>query len=120
MLEATRLFSANLPVLESMDASQSWAKKMALNVAHRLNRNTHARSKENIAAHYDLGNEFFQLFLDSTMMYSSAIFDDQAVPLELASAAKLDEICHQLELKPEDPDTYNNLGLVHLKLDQYA
>ena len=101
-LEATRLFSANLPVLESMDASQSWAKKMALNVAHRLNRNTHARSKENIAAHYDLGNEFFQLFLDSTMMYSSAIFDDQAVPLELASAAKLDEICHQLELKPED------------------
>ena len=101
-LEATRLFSANLPVLESMDASQSWAKKMALNIAHRLNRNTHARSRENIAAHYDLGNEFFQLFLDSTMMYSSAIFDDPAVSLELASAAKLDEICHQLELKPED------------------
>ena len=101
-LEVTRLFSANLDVVESLDANQSFAKKLALNVVHRLNRNTHKRSRKNIAAHYDMGNEFFQLFLDPTMMYSSAIFDDPALSLELASAAKLDEICHQLELKPED------------------
>ena len=101
-IEVTRLFSANLPVLESLDASQSWPMKLALKVAHRLNRNTRDGSKDNIAAHYDLGNEFFQLFLDPTMMYSSAIFDDPVASLEVASEAKLDEICRQLELKPED------------------
>ncbi|MEH6580770.1 MAG: cyclopropane-fatty-acyl-phospholipid synthase family protein [Halioglobus sp.] len=101
-VDVIRLFSANLPVIERLDDQQSWAMKLALNVAHRLNKNTHDRSKENIAAHYDLGNEFFQLFLDPTMMYSSAIFDSPSMSLEAASEGKLDEICRQLELKPED------------------
>ncbi|MFT5711347.1 MAG: cyclopropane-fatty-acyl-phospholipid synthase [Halioglobus sp.] len=100
--EVTRLFSANLPALQRLDASQSWAMKLALKLAHRLNRNTHKGSKENIAAHYDLGNEFFQLFLDPTMMYSSAIFGNSEDSLEAASEAKLDEICGQLELRPDD------------------
>jgi cyclopropane-fatty-acyl-phospholipid synthase len=100
--EVIRLFSANLPVIDSMDAGQSWVMKMSLKIAHRLNRNTGEGSRENIAAHYDLGNEFFQLFLDSTMMYSSAIFDDAAASLEWASEAKLDEICRRLELTAED------------------
>ena len=101
-VEVMRLFSANLPVLDGLDDSQSWATKIALKIAHRLNKNTHAGSKDNIAAHYDLGNEFFQLFLDPTMMYSSAVFDDPVATLEAASEAKLDEICQQLELAPED------------------
>jgi cyclopropane-fatty-acyl-phospholipid synthase len=101
-VEVMRLFSANLPVLDSLDDSQSWATKIALKITHRLNKNTHAGSKDNIAAHYDLGNEFFQLFLDPTMMYSSAIFDDSVATLESASEAKLDEICLQLELTPDD------------------
>jgi cyclopropane-fatty-acyl-phospholipid synthase len=67
-----------------------------------LNSNTQTGSRDNIAAHYDLGNEFFQLFLDPTMMYSSAIFDDHTMTLEAASEAKLDEICGQLELKADD------------------
>ena len=100
--EVTRLFSANMATMERLDASQSWAMKLALKAAHRLNRNTHKGSKDNIAAHYDLGNEFFQLFLDPTMMYSSAIFGNSEDSLEAASEAKLDEICHQLELRPED------------------
>lgn len=100
--EVTRLFSANMPMLKSLDARQSWTMKLALKLAHRLNRNTHKGSKENIAAHYDLGNEFFQLFLDPTMMYSSAIFGAAEDSLEAASEAKLDEICGQLELCAED------------------
>jgi cyclopropane-fatty-acyl-phospholipid synthase len=100
--EVTRLFSANLPALQRLDDRQSWAMKLALKVAHRLNRNTHKGSKENIAAHYDLGNEFFELFLDPTMMYSSAVFNNVGDSLEVASEAKLDEICAQLELRPED------------------
>jgi cyclopropane-fatty-acyl-phospholipid synthase len=98
----TRLFSANLRVLEKLDTRQSLATKIALGLAHRLNRNTRQGSRGNIAAHYDLGNEFFRLFLDPTMMYSSALFTDRASTLEAASEAKLDEICRQLELRPGD------------------
>ena len=100
--EVTRLFSANLATMDSLDAKQSWAMRVALNIAHRLNRNTAEGSRENIAAHYDLGNEFFALFLDPTMMYSSAIFESGDMSLEDASMAKLDELCQQLELKPDD------------------
>ena len=101
-VEVTRLFSANLGVLESFEARQSWPVKLALKFAHRLNRNTRKGSQDNIAAHYDLGNDFFRLFLDPTMMYSSALFSDPITSLEAASEAKLDELCRQLELRPED------------------
>jgi len=100
LVEVTRLFSANLPILENLDSRQSRLMQWALKFAHRLNRNTQGGSRDNIAAHYDLGNEFFELFLDPTMMYSSAIFEDHCSSLEAASEAKLDEICRQLELQP--------------------
>ncbi len=98
----TRLFCANLPTMEAMEARQSWLMGLGLKLAHAFNRNTHGGSRRNISAHYDLGNEFFQLFLDPTMMYSAALFEDPAASLEEASIAKLDEICRQLELQPED------------------
>jgi cyclopropane-fatty-acyl-phospholipid synthase len=101
-VEAIRLFSANMAALENLDAKQSWVTRVALAISRRLNRNTRAGSQENIAAHYDLGNDFFELFLDPTMMYSSALFSDPAMTLEAASEAKLDEICRQLELSPDD------------------
>jgi cyclopropane-fatty-acyl-phospholipid synthase len=101
-VQVTRLFSANLPVLERFEARQSWWVRLALQFAHRLNRNTRKGSQENIAAHYDLGNDFFRLFLDPTMMYSSALFTDGVMSLEAASEAKLDELCRQLELRPGD------------------
>ena len=97
-----RLFSANMAALDNLDAKQSWVTRVALAISRRLNRNTRSGSRENIAAHYDLGNEFFELFLDPTMMYSSALFSDPAMTLESASEAKLDEICRQLELSPDD------------------
>ncbi|MCB1706196.1 MAG: class I SAM-dependent methyltransferase [Halioglobus sp.] len=101
-VEVTRLFSANLAVLDRFEERQSIVAKLALKLAHRLNRNTRKGSQVNIAAHYDLGNDFFRLFLDPTMMYSSAIFTDPAMTLEAASEAKLDELCRQLELTPDD------------------
>jgi cyclopropane-fatty-acyl-phospholipid synthase len=100
--EVTRLFSANLAALETLQAKQHWYMRAGLALAHAMNRNTHAGSRRNIAAHYDLGNDFFGLFLDPTRMYSAAIFDDPADALETAAVAKLDEICRQLELKPTD------------------
>lgn len=98
----TRLFSANLDVLQGMDASQSLWVRLGLKVAHWLNRNTRDGSRDNISAHYDLGNDFFKLFLDPSMMYSSALFANRGMSLEAASEAKLEELCAQLELKESD------------------
>ena len=59
-------------------------------------------SRRNIAAHYDLGNQLFSLFLDPTMMYSCALFESPDVTLEQAQLAKLERICQQLRLGPDD------------------
>ena len=101
-MDVMRIFSANLVLLNKFDASQSVFVKLALKIAHRFNRNTYKGSQLNVAAHYDLGNEFFQLFLDPTMMYSSALFSDKSASLEVASETKLDELCQQLDLKSDD------------------
>jgi cyclopropane-fatty-acyl-phospholipid synthase len=73
---------------------QRWARWLA--------RNTPGRSRKRIAAHYDLGNELFALFLDRTMMYSCAVFEQPSDTLEQASLAKLELVCAKLELRPED------------------
>ena len=67
---------------------------------HRLNDNTRSGSRKNIAAHYDLGNDFYRLFLDPTMAYSCGIFERADSSLEDASAAKFDRICRKLGLAP--------------------
>jgi cyclopropane-fatty-acyl-phospholipid synthase len=68
-----------------------------------LKRNTLAGSRRNIAAHYDLGNEFFRLFLSPDLMYSSALFEESVEDtLARASTRKLERIGGQLELKPTD------------------
>ena len=59
---------------------------------HALNRNTRRGSRRNIAAHYDLGNDFYRLWLDSSMMYSSAIYSSPGCSLEDAQRAKLDRV----------------------------
>jgi cyclopropane-fatty-acyl-phospholipid synthase len=67
-----------------------------------LKRNTIGRSRKQIAAHYDLGNELFGLFLDPTMMYSCAVFDTPHATLEEASLTKLQRVCAKLDLGPSD------------------
>ena len=73
---------------------------------HRLRglfaRNTPARSRKDIAAHYDLGNELFARMLDPTLMYSCAVFTDREATLEQASVAKLELVCEKLSLGPSD------------------
>lgn len=88
-----------------LDAMQSGvAKFMGLfaKIWHGMNRNSKTGSKKNIAAHYDLGNDFFRLFLDKNLMYSSAIFPTGQESLETASDIKLDTICQKLQLTPQD------------------
>ncbi|MEO8011069.1 MAG: cyclopropane-fatty-acyl-phospholipid synthase family protein, partial [Dokdonella sp.] len=64
-------------------------------------RNTRSGSRRNIAAHYDLGNDLFTLFLDDNLMYSSALFVDEDESLDVASTRKLDRICVKLGLQPQ-------------------
>jgi cyclopropane-fatty-acyl-phospholipid synthase len=71
-----------------------------LRFTHRSHRNTVGRSRRNVAAHYDLGNDFFELFLDPTLTYSCAIFERESDTLEQAQIAKYDRICRKLELRP--------------------
>ena len=66
-------------------------------------RNTRRGARRNIAAHYDLGNDMFELFLDrKAMMYSAALFEHEEMTLEQAQEAKLERICSKLELGPGD------------------
>lgn len=64
--------------------------------------NTHDNSRENISFHYDLGNDFYRLFLDPTLMYSCAIFDAPNESLESAQQRKLARIAQSLDLSPRD------------------
>ena len=98
----TRAFSANMAMLEAMSDRQHFLARAALKLNHWARRNTSRRSRENISAHYDLGNDFFSLFLDPSMMYSSAVFPAPDSDLASASQHKLHLICEDLELKPQD------------------
>lgn len=69
---------------------------------HALRRNTRRGSTANIAAHYDLSNDFYRLFLDPSLMYSSAIFPNPSSSLEEAAIAKNERICRKLQLGPQD------------------
>jgi len=97
-----RMMVANRHVLEDVDGSATRLAGLGRRLAHWLNRNSRTGSRRNISAHYDLGNEFFALFLDPTMNYSCGIFESADATMEEASLAKMDAICRKLELKPGD------------------
>ena len=97
-----RLFSRNMKLVESMDSGLAKIGSPLLRTLHWMNRNTKSGSRKNIEAHYDLGNDFFKLFLDESMMYSSAIFKDGNTNLYDAQQNKLKTICEKLELTEDD------------------
>ena len=92
----------NRAALEGLERGLARLAKPVQAFIHALRRNTRGGSRRNIAAHYDLGNEFFRLFLDDTLAYSCGIFETPQASLYDASVAKFDRICRMLELTPED------------------
>ena len=102
LVSLVRIFCRNLAVSQS--GNRGWARLGApfRRAAHLLRRNTVRGSRRNIAAHYDLSNEFFALFLDETMTYSCGIFERPDSTLKEAALAKYDRICHKLELGSQD------------------
>lgn len=97
-----QLLVRNRELLDGMEGGFARLGGMAMRGWHALRRNTRDGSRRNIAAHYDLGNDFFHLFLSPDLMYSSAIWTDPADTLETASARKLERICRKLDLKASD------------------
>jgi len=71
-------------------------------ITRRVSLPTISRSRRQVAAHYDLGNDLFALFLDETMMYSCALFESRSATLHEASLAKLEHVCTKLALGPDD------------------
>jgi cyclopropane-fatty-acyl-phospholipid synthase len=97
-----RILVRNRDVLQGMEKGFARLGSSALRIWHSRRDNTRAGSRENIAAHYDLGNEFYELWLDETMMYSCAAFERADMTLHEAQVARLDRICRKLDLKPTD------------------
>ena len=102
LLGLVRIFLRNRHVLDQMDNSLTRLKGPVHKMLHWLSRNTRRGSKRNISAHYDLGNDLFELFLDPTMMYSCAYYQTADMSLDEAAIAKLDRICQKLELSDQD------------------
>jgi len=100
-IAVVRVLVRNRAVLQAMEGGLATLSKPLFALYHRLRRNTEAGARANIAAHYDLSNEFFSLFLDRTMTYSCGIFDGEDTTMEEASLAKIDRLCKKLDLRPE-------------------
>ena len=99
-----RLMLRNRRALEGQSRFTGALHRLAGGVARRLRDNSLAGSRRNIHRHYDLGNEFFRLFLDAELlMYSCGYFESAADTLEQAQAQKVDRICRTLRLSPDRP-----------------
>ena len=102
LVSVVRVMARNIHLTNSLDRGWAFARRWVNKGLHLLNSNSLSGSKKNIAAHYDLGNEFFALFLDPTLMYSSAIYPNPDAPLNEAALYKLDSVCKKLDLQPSD------------------
>ena len=97
-----RVLARNTEAQDKLENLFTLLSQPFLKVMHKLNENSVRGSKKNISRHYDLSNDFFSLFLDKNMMYSSAIYKSSKTNLEDASTNKLDVICKKLNLKKTD------------------
>lgn len=103
LVALVRILVRNRDLLDRLDHNPiAKISQFFLRVWHSSRHNSRQGSQKNIADHYDLSNDFFKLFLDDSMMYSSAVFESPSVSLESASDAKKELICQKLQLKPLD------------------
>jgi cyclopropane-fatty-acyl-phospholipid synthase len=97
-----RIVLLNQSVFAGLDRGLSRLKAPLYKAYHFLHKDSRKGSRINIAAHYDLGNDFYALFLDETLTYSCGIFDSPECSLQEASVAKYDRICKKLQLSNKD------------------
>lgn len=97
-----RLLARNREAFARLEGGWARAAEPFRRILHALRRNTVTGSRRNVVAHYDLGNDFFALFLDDTMTYSAGIFADPDATLRDASLEKYDRLCRKLDLQSDD------------------
>lgn len=103
LVEVIQILARNRHVLDKINQNViSQASQLVLKAWYKTRKNSLSGSRKNIAEHYDLSNDFFKLFLDSSMMYSSAVYKHKDMTLEEASDYKKELICQKLQLKPMD------------------
>jgi cyclopropane-fatty-acyl-phospholipid synthase len=102
LVALVRLSVRNLRVLDARHKLLSGLRALALRLDHRFRANTVNGSRQNIRKHYDLGNDFYKLFLDAQMQYSCAYFRRKEDSLDTAQKDKLDVICRKLRIEPGD------------------
>lgn len=94
--------TVNAEAMEKLDGPVARLSRPLGRLAIAMRGNSLRGSRRNIEAHYDLGDEFFALFLDPTMTYSCAVFENRAATLEEAQREKIDRACRKLDLQPSD------------------
>ena len=102
LTETVRFFIRNMNLVDRLDRGVAHWSHLASRCVHWLRKNTLQGARRNISQHYDLGNDFYRLFLDDTMAYSSGVFQRPEATLYDASIAKFDRICRKMELSADD------------------
>jgi cyclopropane-fatty-acyl-phospholipid synthase len=102
LVALTRLMIRNRALIEQQGGPGRWLVRTLGGLTRRLRDNTRRGSRRHIHEHYDLGNDFFRLFLDDHLLYSSAYFETGRESLEQAQQRKLETICRKLALQPGD------------------
>lgn len=102
LVALVRLMARNREALAGIDSGLARLGALPARAWHALRANSRRGSRRNIEAHYDLGNDFFALFLDGSMTYSAALFERPGMNLAEAQLAKIDRLCRKLQLGPDD------------------
>jgi cyclopropane-fatty-acyl-phospholipid synthase len=102
LVSLVRIAARNTPAMDALKRRFAFALVPGQRLGGMVPRNTRLGARQNISAHYDLGNELFESFLDEHMQYSSGYFPSPEATLEQAQVAKLDRICDGLRLAPDD------------------
>lgn len=97
-----QLMIRNAQSARQLESWGAWLWQPLERVRHWLQRNSKSGSRKNIAAHYDLGNDFFATFLDESLAYSSAVYERPEMTLAEAQTAKFERLCRKLDLQPSD------------------
>ncbi|WP_428305073.1 class I SAM-dependent methyltransferase [Lacipirellula sp.] len=97
-----RIFARDLSAASRLDRGVASVVQQFHRCYHWWRRNSRSGSRKNIESHYDLGNDFFRLWLDDTMAYSCGLFRDESSSLREASVEKFDRICRRINLSPGD------------------
>ncbi len=101
LTKVVRILTRNQDLLQALEGRFTFVSTPINRLLHRLHRNTMKGSLRNIHAHYDLGNDFYSLFLDKSMTYSCNVFETPESTLEEAASSKYERICQKLRLGPE-------------------